>query len=249
LADKPEQSAKIRAVFFDLDDTLRVNDPHPHDVFTEFVSKQGIAIRAADRQDAFRWGHAYWANSTSLLDDFEHHEGYEDPFWQNYTRRHLRSLNLDESTIEDLAPIVHKYMRHEYRPESKLVPQAIESLEKLRSSGYYVGLLTNRTRPIYQEVVELGLDLHLDLFLTAGQLETFKPQAGFFDLPLDLLKLEADQVVYVGDNYFADVKGALEANIRPVLIDPRGLYPDFEGLKVNTVAEIFNVLDIAESTN
>ena len=32
--------------------------------------------------------------------------------------------------------------------------------------------------------------------------------------------------MYVGDNYFADVIGARRAGLRPVLYDPRGIYPD-----------------------
>jgi FMN phosphatase YigB (HAD superfamily) len=31
--------------------------------------------------------------------------------------------------------------------------------------------------------------------------------------------------MYVGDNYFADVVGARSAGLRPVLYDPRGIYP------------------------
>ncbi len=244
MAASAANSERIRAVLFDLDDTLRVSDPHPHDVFTGFVASQGIALSEQDRKDAYRWGHSYWANSTTLLDDHEKHQGYEDPFWKNYTRRHLRSLNLGEATIERLAASAHRHMGNGYRPVSKLVPHTLESIHALRASGLQVGLLTNRTRPIYKEMTELGLDHELDIFLTGGQLGAFKPQADFFLRALDLLKLAPQEVTYVGDNYFADILGAQKAGILPVLIDPRDLYPEWEGARIHGLDELFKVLPL-----
>lgn len=244
MAAKQGDNSTLRAVFFDLDDTLRVSQPHPNDAFTAFVEEQGVPLSEQDRKESFRWGHSYWANSTTLLDDYEKHQGYEDPFWQNYTRRHLRSLNLDEDTIERLAPDVHSYMGQGYRPQSVLVPDTFAILDQLRAAGLFVGLLTNRTRPIYAEMQELGLDQHLDLFLTGGQMQAFKPDAAFFARPLELLGLSAEQVIYVGDNYYADVQGALNAAIRPILIDHRDLYPEFEGARIAQLGQIFEVLDL-----
>ena len=134
MAAKQGGNSTLRAVFFDLDDTLRVSQPHPNDAFTAFVEEQGVALSETDRKESFRWGHSYWANSTTLLDDYEKHQGYEDPFWQNYTRRHLRSLNLDEDTIERLAPDVHSYMGQAYRPQSVLVPNTFTILDQLRAA-------------------------------------------------------------------------------------------------------------------
>jgi FMN phosphatase YigB (HAD superfamily) len=99
-------------------------------------------------------------------------------------RRNLESVGIPDHQIEDIADLVHAHMRKGYRPKSKLVPNCIETLEQLRARGLLVGILTNRSRSIYTEMADLGLDQYLDLFLTAGQLNAFKPDAKFFSKPL-----------------------------------------------------------------
>jgi FMN phosphatase YigB (HAD superfamily) len=40
------------------------------------------------------------------------------------------------------------------------------------------------------------------------------------------LASSAEQTLYVGDNYFADVIGARRAGLQPVLYDPKGIFHD-----------------------
>ena len=231
-------------MLFDLDDTLRVNDPHPHDAFTKYVGSLGFKLSVEAKKKAYRWGHAYWANSTSLLDDFEKHSGYEDPFWQNYTRRHLESLGIHNQQMEAIAPKVHAYMRRKYRPKSILVPNCLKTIVKLRENGLLVGLLTNRSRPIYKEILELGLDHDLDIFLTASQLNAFKPDKQFFLKALDLLNVSPHEALYVGDNYYADIQGAEKAALMPILVDPRDLYPENKWPTIRAINEVLTLLTI-----
>lgn len=234
---------------FDLDDTLRVSDPHPQDAFIKYVTSLGIPLSAESKKDAFRWGHRYWANSTTLLDDFEKHKGYEDPFWRNYTRRHLESLGIFGDQMKQIAPQVHKYMGKGYQPKSKLVPGCLETIRQLRESGFLVGLLTNRTQPIYKEMLDLGLDHELDLFLTGGQLDAFKPDPEFFHNALNLIHVHPQDALYVGDNFFADIQGAEKAALQPILIDPRGLYPENQWPTIGSISEILSLLQIKAPTH
>jgi hypothetical protein len=57
-ADKLIPVEKIKAVLFDLDDTLRVNDPHPHDVFTKYVRALGFQLSEEDKKTPFSGGTA-----------------------------------------------------------------------------------------------------------------------------------------------------------------------------------------------
>ncbi|MDA1329897.1 MAG: HAD family hydrolase [Chloroflexi bacterium] len=234
---------KLQAVIFDLDDTLRVNDPHAHIFFHDFVRTLGLNLRQDALHDSFRWAHEYWATSDDMLADLQAHNGMEDTFWQAYTRRHLNALGLEASKIDELADEVHQHMRGTYKPKSQLVPGALETLNLLRSRGHQVGVVTNRSRPIYQEIHDLELDLHLDFFITAGQVGAFKPQKELFEGVLNLIHLSADEVLYVGDNYFADVLGAEQAGIQAVLLDPFGLYPDVGSLTIASVADVVKLLE------
>lgn len=243
-------NGRVRAVIFDLDDTLRSNYPHADKFFSDFVSSLGIALDEEDRQRAHRWRHSYWAMSDAFLEDLEKHKGIDqDSFWENYTRLHLAELGASEKEVEELAPKVHKHMRKRYKPKSRLVPEALEVLQSLRASGYLVGLLTNRSRPIYKEMNKLKLDLHLDFYLTAGQLGAFKPNKVLFEQMLDFIQVPAEEAMYVGDNYIADVEGAKGARLQPVLLDPLGLYPKSDFPVIENLKELIPLLQVEARTS
>jgi FMN phosphatase YigB (HAD superfamily) len=48
----------------------------------------------------------------------------------------------------------------------------------------------------------------------------------------------------VGDNYYADIIGAQQAGLAPVLIDPHGLYPDAEVPIIEAVPEVLELLQV-----
>ncbi|MCK6539683.1 MAG: hypothetical protein L6Q26_06460, partial [Anaerolineales bacterium] len=56
----------IKAIFFDLDGTLRHSVPAGGDVFNEYVIALGLRLNEEDRLRAARWEHLYWANSPDL---------------------------------------------------------------------------------------------------------------------------------------------------------------------------------------
>jgi putative hydrolase of the HAD superfamily len=238
-------NGEVRAIIFDLDDTLRSNYPHANDFFSDFVSSKGVALEEEDKQRAHRWRHEYWAMSDAFIDDLDRHNGIDqDSFWENYTRLHLASLGVSDEDNERLAPAVHKHMRKKYKPESRLVPQTLEILDSLRASGYLVGVLTNRSRSIYKEMDKLELDLHLDFFLTASQLGTFKPNKDIFLQMLKFIQVAPEEAVYVGDNYVADVEGAKNADLQPVLMDPDGLYPKVDFPVIEDLQGLFSLLNL-----
>ena len=236
---------QVQAVIFDLDDTLRHNDP---DGFLHFVARArqlGLEISEEQTRAAKRWAHRYWATSEELLEDIRRFPEREEDFWLNYGMRQMDALGVQKGLAEQHAPALYRHMREEYAPENRLMPQALQTLRILRSAGYLVGLLTNRTRPIYGEMSALQLDLDLDFFLAAGQVGAFKPHRALFDQVLDFIDLPAEGVVYVGDNYYADVLGAQAAGIQPVLIDPDGLYPEADCPIIETLPQILNLFEVA----
>lgn len=235
---------KVRAVIFDLDDTLRHNDPDGFNHFVAQVRSLGVEISEEQARAAKRWVHQYWATSEELLDDVRSFPDREEEFWLNYGMRQMKALGLAREVAEQHAPLLYTYMREEYQPENRLMPQALQTLRTLRSSGYLVGLLTNRTRPIHDDTIVMQLDLDLDFFLAAGQVGAFKPHRELFDQVLDFIDIPAEDVVYVGDNYYADILGAQSAGIQPVLLDPDKLYPEVECPVIGELPEVLALFQV-----
>jgi putative hydrolase of the HAD superfamily len=216
----------ITTILFDLDGTLRHNRPEGGDVFTDRAAWLGLSISAEDRQRAKRWEHYYFANSPELKADLER-LGREGPeFWINYGRRQLIALGTEPGRAGELAPALSQYMSDEYRPESLLPAEAAAVLEGLKQAGFKLGVVSNREDPYHEELDRLGVRAHFDLVLAAGEVKSYKPEPGIFQAALERIGTQAHAALYVGDNYFADVVGSQRAGLRPVLYDPRGVYPD-----------------------
>ena len=56
-------SKHIKAIFFDLDGTLRHSVPEGGDVLNEYAASLGYSFSEADRLRAMRWEYQYWAAS------------------------------------------------------------------------------------------------------------------------------------------------------------------------------------------
>ena len=79
----------IKAIFFDLDGTLRHSVPSGGEVFTDYVKTMGLQVNEEARLRALRWEHFYWASSVDLRDDLLAHSGETERFWIEYSRRRL----------------------------------------------------------------------------------------------------------------------------------------------------------------
>ncbi len=217
----------IQAILFDLDGTLRHNLPDGGEVFIDQAAALGLPVGQEDRLRGIRWEHYYWANSPELRQDFETYNGGDgsQDFWLNYGRRHLVALGAASGEVSRLAPLLHRYMTDSYRPAGMLEAQAAGVLSELKQAGFKLGVVSNRELPFQDEVERLSILPYFDMLLAAGEVKSYKPDPGIFQAALQRLGVEAQAAIYVGDNYFADVVGARSAGLRPVLYDPRGVYP------------------------
>lgn len=217
---------RIRFVLFDFDGTLRINRPHGSDVLMDFFATQGMIFDGKDRWRAERWEHLYWANSPELASDVEVSGDDEDAFWTQYARRYILTLGGDEEQAAHIAPLAQAYMKENYQPVPEAPEGTHETLSALREARLQLAVLSNRKNPYDHRLREVGLETCFDRCLAAGQLGAYKPDPAVFHRACEQIGCRAAQAVYVGDNYFADVIGARAAGLRPVLYDPRHLFPE-----------------------
>src|SRR5512134_3818331 len=98
-------SKQITTIVFDLDDTLRYNDPHAHNFFCDFAQTLGGTADREKRRAAQLWEHRYWASSEDLLGDIDSFTEGTEAFWLNYSRRHLQALGFTQADAERLASL------------------------------------------------------------------------------------------------------------------------------------------------
>lgn len=230
----------IKAVLFDLDGTLRHNIPNSGDVFSAGVRSLGKHISEEDRERAERWEHFYFAKSLEIQKDFSQHEG--DAFWVNFSRRKLIALGYPPKEAAAMGEAVSQYMREHYKPKPRVLEESRELLSVLQCQGYILGVISNRGEPFQEELKELQLDSYFHFSLAGGDINAYKPDRAIFEHGLKLAGVAAQEALYVGDNYFADILGARRAGLTPVLYDPHILFPEAECAVIRSFDEFYALL-------
>jgi len=234
----------IKAVFFDLDGTLRHSIPSGGEVSTDYAITLGLPVNEESRLRAMRWEHLYWANSVDLRDDLLAHSGETENFWIEYSRRRLGALGASPEWAQEFAPVVSKHMGEFYKPES-IVPEDVRrTLPLLKQAGYILGVISNRDQPFQQLLHEHGIGEYFDFSLAAGEVQVWKPDPGLFVHALGRVGLTPADAIYVGDNYYADVVGSRRAGLKPVLYDPQGIFPDPDCTTIKSFDELNSVLKV-----
>jgi len=235
-------SLPIETIIFDLDGTLRHNVPSADDVLFRFANDLGAGVPDEMQLSGARWAHYYWAQSTALIEDIEQFGETDDDFWENYSYRYLQSLTLSEERAADLAPMLFRRMRDEFNPENCVAPGVPETLQQLKEANYILGLVSNRSNPCQEECEQLGLLQYFDFAYVAAEVDAWKPDPRIFDRALELTGSDPEHVIYVGDNYYADILGSQNAGLQPVLIDRDGVFPDAECAVIRSIGELADLL-------
>ena len=234
----------IKAIFFDLDGTLRHSVPSGAEVFTDYVKTLGLQVDGEAHLRAIRWEHLYWANSVDLRDDLLAHSIDTEKFWIEYSRRRLTALGAAPAWALEFAPVISKHMGEVYKPDS-IVPEDVrKALPPLKQAGYVLGVISNRDKPFQELLEDHGISEFFEFSLAAGEVNIFKPDPGVFEHALQRVKLSASEVIYVGDNYYADVVGARRAGLRPVLYDPLGVFPDPDCPTIKSFDELNSIIKV-----
>jgi HAD superfamily hydrolase (TIGR01509 family) len=129
-------------------------------------------------------------------------------------------------------------MTYQHQSVPWVPPEVPETLRILKAAGFRLGLVTNRSQPCAEELAQLGLLDFFELALTAGEVNAWKPDPAIFTEALQRLGASTGTALYVGDNYYADVIGARQAGLQPVLFDPGELFPEAECPVIRTIGEL-----------
>ena len=235
---------RITTVIFDLDGTLRHSLPGGDNFMLEHAAALGVACSNDCFISARQWAHRYWASSENLMIDQERYGRGERAFWENYARRTLETLGAPPEQVRQLAPKLHEHMYQNYRPVD-VIPQDVRpTLRQLRQAGLTIGLLTNRSDSPIEYLQEIGLAEDLDFSVSAGEIGSWKPDPESFYYSMGMARSLPQETVYIGDNYYADVVGARQSGIHPVLIDREHIFPDPDCEVIYEIGDLQGLLGI-----
>ncbi len=237
----------LRAILFDLDGTLRHSVPNGFNTFTAILHDLGWPLDAECLRAGERWTHFYWSIAPEMIQDLEELGADTPAFWSRYARRQIEVLGLGEHS-EQLVDEVNRLMGERYKPVDRVPDDVRPTLLGLRARGLKLALVSNRSEPLAPVAEALGLADLFELTVSAGELGSWKPAPEIFWMALERIGVAPEEAVYVGDNYHADVEGARNAGLTPVLIDPRGLFGEPGCAVIATIGALPEALSLALHT-
>jgi HAD superfamily hydrolase (TIGR01549 family) len=102
------------------------------------------------------------------------------------------------------------------------VPGALALLQALKPD-YRIGVVTNnRTAEQVEKLQFLQMTDLVDALITSEDVGVTKPDSRIFQVAMERLSAQPDETVLVGDNWHADVLGALAMGIRPLWLNRTG---------------------------
>jgi len=204
---------KIKAVFFDLGNTL-VRTRIPEVTYQNALSSLGIgrsaeAIREAiDRTEKefresgyrYRYGEVAYAG-----------------YWGRWIAAVLKHLGISKDQIS-AKEILTRWWDH---ADCSAYPDTVVTLNRLKHTGVRVGLISTA----YEEDINTILDKTclekrlFDIVVGANTIKKEKPHPDVFRHALSKLNVEANEVLFVGDDVDNDYRGARAVGMHALLIE------------------------------
>jgi putative hydrolase of the HAD superfamily len=226
----------IKAIFFDCGDTLVTLSPSKEELFVSAARSLGLELDLAAVKRAYQIVDFHNKFSSVQVTD-------RSAFYQNYNELLCEALGIT-SYFEKLWPAVKaEFQGHK---SWALIEGAAEVLNQLHQRGLPLALVANWDANLSSIADQLGIRHFFSAIVSSQEAGVEKPDPAIFRRALDELSLSAktDQVLYLGNEYRADVLGARAAGLTPVLIDRSGAYPSADCLRFESLLEWFQTLGV-----
>ena len=105
-----------------------------------------------------------------------------------------------------------------------LYEDTVPTLQYLRDTGFKLAIVSNWDTPLDPLTERLGIAHYFDIIVAShdARVLSAKPDPHIFNYTLAAVEVSAEEAIHVGDTYEADIIGAKNAGIRPILIDRDG---------------------------
>jgi putative hydrolase of the HAD superfamily len=204
---------ELRAVLFDVDFTIAKPGPLlGPEGYREAGARFGLELDAA----------TYKAARAAAVEDLQHHPelDHDEEIWVRFTEDIIRGMGGTGPHVHAVAIAITEGWLHSENFE--LYEDALPVLGLLREHGLRLGLVSNTSRDL--DAFIRHFELEVDAWISSGVHGKVKPSPTIFRAVLELLEVEPEAAVMVGDSLADDVEGARAIGMRAFLIDREGRF-------------------------
>jgi len=241
---------KINVVLFDIGGTLHTvtNNEILRTSFAkrlrERLADYGIIITGEDREIGLR-----------LHENAEEYKHYSEktltelPQKRIWNEFYLKEYRIGEDKLEPIAEELSFIYDYE-RVRNLRRPGVLETMEALKRMGIRMGVVSNiiSTSFVPHILKEYGIGQYMDCIIMSSETGVRKPDPAAFGPALKQLRVQQENVAYIGDTLSRDVLGARNAGLalmiqinnptvahRDAHLTGSGLEPDYH---INKLTEI-----------
>jgi HAD superfamily hydrolase (TIGR01662 family) len=212
----------IRAVLFDLDDTLWRIGPTPDWDHVTALQSDAVAghcnALGLDKLDRIEFIRTFWAHFNATYTTPE--PSLREVDGPGILRRTFARYEF-ECTTDDAVLIWELLHNVPFRHFNiGIFPDTAATVQSLRNAGYRLAIVTNRpltSRMLMRHLADQGVPDVFDAVVTTGDAGYRKPHPAVFEAALSRLGARPDQAVVVGDSYENDVVPAVNLGATAIL--------------------------------
>lgn len=210
---------QIRAVFFDVGNTLLKPHPSVSEVCRQVLAQGGHVhdLSAIDRlmplvvayyEDRYRDDDTFWTS-----------EEETSSVWVGMYSVMCRELGIHADAAE-LAGRVYEEFGDASR--WRLYDDVLPAFERLRERGIRLGIISNWDSRLTRVLEGLGVGDYVETIVSSADVKLRKPDPRIFELACSRLGVGVSDAAHVGDHHYSDIVGATAAGMRAVLVDRSG---------------------------
>lgn len=232
---------QYRNIFIDLDDTIWDFTANSHVALKIMYCDLDIASIYPNYEE---FSQNYYAKNGELWRLY-HHGKIEKDFLVVERYAHLlRHIGYDDPDNR-LAARMNQYYLDVLAEQTILVPHAIELLQYLKQRGYNLYILSNGFIEVqHRKLQSAGIAPYFSRIVLSDEIGVNKPDRRLFDYALQVTGSHAHDTLLIGDNYDADILGAINAGWGQIYFDRnhRGITAQKPQYTIHSLEEAMEIL-------
>ena len=225
----------IKAIFFDLGDTLASTDPPYLHRIAQAIREAGLEISNGDFELE------YTKADYKLFLKHKENGGITPRDYRQWFLPILYESLLPGQEVDEFRRSVRDAMGQIDFGRVAL-PGAIDLLDYLKAKGYILAVISNNDGRTEEKCDEVSIREYFDIILDSTNLDLIKPDSRIFEHALKELGLSSREAIHVGDMYGADVMGGMNAGLDVIWLNHRKI----EGLSHPLIKEVSELAEIKD---
>lgn len=233
----------IRAIFYDAGQTLVRPRPGIAEVWDFLAHQLNVDIQEGRRGEFPDVGAFFYSRlGEDGLGSYASDRAART-FWSEYYAHALREATpgLPREQLMSAGEAMYDWYKEpaQWAP----FPDVIEALEAAKRRGLIQGVVSDWGTDLLPILHAHEITRLMDFVVASAVVGSSKPHRDIFLYALERAGVRADEAVYVGDSYLADVLGSRAVGLHPVLIDRAGKAPRVDAPVVRALTDVLAVVD------